>query len=356
MSEKDPKEKRLGLTEIDKKTDEKSTVIETRGLISITDLSSFMVSKPLYMPMGVDSSSVITVSSSGSDLMSPSIMEQDRKVNDLKEKLKNTIKEKELTEEELGKRNEIIKQLHKAQSLKFLLDSVTSKAHEVILHESSDLTKDFLESPTCKSFVMSIDIRRSTELMLKANSPQEFANFISGLCLDLSVIVKDNYGVYDKFTGDGILAFFPEFFSGKDAGYYVLKAASQCHKAFESHYNKSRGSFNSVLKDVGLGIGIDFGETHLVQVLGGLTVVGAPVVYACRMGSAPAGITLLNHPAYIEIAQKYGSFIQVEETELEIKHEGKTLAYKIDQSAIKYDPDMPEWLLNKSTKEKTQKK
>jgi hypothetical protein len=38
------------------------------------------------------------------------------------------------------------------------------------------------------------------------------------------------------------------------------------------------------LKDTGLGIGIDFGATRLVQMAGGLSVVGAPVVYACRLG------------------------------------------------------------------------
>jgi len=35
-------------------------------------------------------------------------------------------------------------------------------------------------------------------------------------------IVRKHFGVVDKFTGDGILCFFPEFFCGLDAGYYAL--------------------------------------------------------------------------------------------------------------------------------------
>jgi len=32
------------------------------------------------------------------------------------------------------------------------------------------------------------------------------------LCFDLETAIKDEFGVFDKFTGDGVLAFFPEIF------------------------------------------------------------------------------------------------------------------------------------------------
>jgi len=57
--------------------------------------------------------------------------------------------------------------------------------------------------------------------MLKARSPALFAGFMTQLCAALEVTIKEEYGVFDKFTGDGVLAFFPEFFSGKDAGYHA---------------------------------------------------------------------------------------------------------------------------------------
>jgi class 3 adenylate cyclase len=139
---------------------------------------------------------------------------------------------------------------------------------------------------------MSIDIRRSTELMLKARSPEEFASFITTLSTELMKIVMESYGVFDKFTGDGVLAFFPEFYSGPEAASYAIATADKCHAAFARHYRTFRKSFTSVLTEIGLGIGIDYGSVHLVQLGRGLTVVGTAVVYACRLSGAPAGGTL----------------------------------------------------------------
>ncbi|MCL2281832.1 MAG: hypothetical protein FWC26_00770 [Fibromonadales bacterium] len=59
--------------------------------------------------------------------------------------------------------------------------------------------------------IMSIDIRKSQEIMLRANTLGKWAKFISGLTDELKKIVIENYGVYDKFTDDGILAYFPVF-------------------------------------------------------------------------------------------------------------------------------------------------
>ncbi len=45
---------------------------------------------------------------------------------------------------------------------------------------------------------------------------------------------------------------------------YALKAAEECHKVFEEHYNNSRHCFNIFIKGkYGLGIGIDYGAVTL---------------------------------------------------------------------------------------------
>src|SRR5207249_2646213 len=117
--------------------------------------------------------------------------------------------------------------------------------------------------------VISIDIRRSTDLMLKARTPQDFAAFISNVSIALSRIITSNFGVFDKFTGDGMLGFFPDFYSGKDCGLRVLMAAKQCHLAFSELYRQNWASFDTVLCDIGLGIGIDFGPVNLMQIADG---------------------------------------------------------------------------------------
>jgi class 3 adenylate cyclase len=219
---------------------------------------------------------------------------------------------------------------------------VEPKAQELLF--SNQAFADLFNSKEPRNaFVLSADLRRSTTLMLKARNPELFAMFLQHFCDRLYNAVLDNHGVFDKFTGDGILAFFPEFYSGEDAGYLALKTASTCHEIFNDEYRQHRHCFSSVLSEVGLGIGIDFGPVYLVNLWGGLTVVGTPVVYACRMGNAPAGKTLLNQPAYERALEKYRALCIFKETELEVKGEGKTIAYEIELGTTAYKPEPPDW-------------
>jgi adenylate cyclase len=190
---------------------------------------------------------------------------------------------------------------------------------------------------------MSVDVRRSTELMLKARSPEAFATFTTVLCDTLIKIVFENYGVFDKFTGDGILAFFPEFFTGEDAAFRVVNTADAAHRAFKRHYDASRNLFSSVLTDTGLGIGVDYGDVSLVQIADGLTVVGTPVVYACRLSAAPPGTTLVNQPAYEVVTKTCGGVCFTSETKQEIKNESPMLAYQVRANGQNYEPKQPDW-------------
>ncbi len=243
----------------------------------------------------------------------------------------------------IAKLESSIAQLTEKERLSFLLARVNEDAQALLLH-SDRFRKRFLDLSECAAFVMSVDIRRSTELMLKARSPELFAHFITTLCKDLEEIVKAHYGVFDKFTGDGILAFFPDFFSGEDAAYYVISAADACHNLFSERYREFRSSFTAVLTNVGLGIGVDYGPAHLVQMAGGLTVVGSPVVYACRMAGALPGTTLLNQPGYEKVSERLSPHCFFRETEVDIKNEGTTLAYEVRLNRREYTPNPPGWV------------
>ena len=224
----------------------------------------------------------------------------------------------------------------------YLLSNVNEEAREKLL-QSPDFKQLFDEIRNCDSFVLSIDIRRSTELMLKASKPELFEIFIVSLCEKLSEVIVKNFGIFDKFTGDGILAFFPDFYSGEDAGLMAVQSALTCHSIFEEHYKENRKCFISVLADTGLGIGIDYGSTYKVKMNSALTVIGRPVVYACRMSNAKAGDTLLNQPAYEEIFNKYSKYFNFEEITLDIKNEGPTIGYKITSNGSEYKYSEPNW-------------
>jgi class 3 adenylate cyclase len=235
-------------------------------------------------------------------------------------------------------------ELERLTKVDFLLDSV-SDAAQAMLIRSPRLKSEFLSDAAKPLYVLAIDIRRSTELMLKAESPKAFADFITNLCGDLIGIVKSHHGVVDKFTGDGILCFFPEFFSGRDAGYLAIAAASECHDAFERHYSSAWSSFNSVLADVGLGIGVDYGACQLVQVAGALTIVGVPVVYACRLAGAPAGTTLVNQPAFKRLSSGPSSgFLTLTPTRIDVKHERALIAHTARIGRPGFVAAAPAWM------------
>jgi class 3 adenylate cyclase len=255
--------------------------------------------------------------------------------------------DKKKAAQEIDKLRGIIDELNSKQGIQHLLSSVAIDAHEKI-ESDADFRLQFTSDAEVDAFVVSVDIRRSTELMLKARSPKLFADFITTLCGDLEDIFKRNRAVVDKFTGDGILAFFPEFFSGPDAGYLALRAAKEANEAFSRRYREFRTSFTTILNDVGLGTGIDYGKVHQVRMAGALTIVGQPVVYACRMGGAPAGKILMNQPAFEVVSSRYENHTIIKETLITIKAEGDLVAYDVQLLDKEYDPQPPNWIPDRS--------
>jgi class 3 adenylate cyclase len=281
---------------------------------------------------------------------SQQIAELQRRISELRQEYSQAIADlqtergdRQALQATVEEQRRLLGELQEKQRLLFLLSSVDEGIHPQLL-TAEPVKRAFLSGGVRDSFVMSVDIRRSTELMLKAREPQRYADFIARLCDSLTRIVKQSYGVFDKFTGDGVLAFYPDFFSGPGAGFRALEAASECHRVFEKLYKDYRSCFNSILSDAGLGIGIDYGPVHLVRVSGGITVVGEAVVYACRMGGAPAGKTFINQPAYEQLSTTQAAHYSFRESEIEIKHEGRTLAYEVIDTGTPPELERPAWL------------
>lgn len=274
-------------------------------------------------------------------------------INELKRKLRDASKEIvdtetnnkeeiEVYKKSIEESKELIRQISSKQKINHILTRISEDARERLLG-STQFQELFKNTSKCDAVVVSIDIRRSTELMLKARTPELFSKFITQLSYLLSQVIISNFGIFDKFTGDGILSFFPTFYSGKDAIIRAIKASQECHKVFREHYYNSKDCFNVFIKDIGLGIGIDFGNVTLVNTENELTVVGIPVVYACRFSGADAGETILNHPAKEEILRLCPSLVTISETDILIKNEGTAIAYKVSLNDAAYNLEDPDW-------------
>lgn len=283
-----------------------------------------------------------------SNLFNPEELKLSREINEHKAEISKLQRELEKVNNDNDQRLELqkkfqeqIEELRSKQQVQHIITRIHPKAEELCLSAGNKFINNFTSGRKCQAVVLSIDIRRSTELMLRARTPIDFSNFITELTDKLEDVIKRNFGVFDKFTGDGILAFFPDFYSGKDSLLRAIKAANESHEVFKKHYSNSRHCFDVFNVNVGLGIGVDFGDVTIVNSSKELTVVGKPVVYACRMSGADAGETLLNQRAFEQLHLQAKNMFTFEETEINIKHEGNALAYKVKISKI--DLDEPEW-------------
>ncbi len=296
----------------------------------------------------LNNSKKITIKDAASGLLGISSFDSkiklEEEITSLKKQLSEAIKDgKNNTKKKELELYQLQEELTQKETINHILPRIHEKAREKLIQD--DKFKDeFKDSRICEAVVISIDIRRSTELMLKARKPELFSEFVTELTSELSNVVIRNYGVFDKFTGDGILAFFPKFYSGESAILRAIKAANECHQVFTNHYQNCRKNFNVFIKDIGLGIGMDFGEVSLVNSRNELTVVGIPVVYACRMSSAKAGDTLLNQPALEELERQSLNEVKIIESEIQIKNEGTALAFKVEILRELKDLTKPSWI------------
>jgi class 3 adenylate cyclase len=148
--------------------------------------------------------------------------------------------------------------------------------------------------------VLAADIRRSTFLMKEAVSLRRHASTLTALVDAAAAAIRHaGGGWFDKFTGDGFLAFW--LYANREWHPYIDRALSVCH-ALQQRFHEPggivddfRANSKNLPEGVGLAMGLDAGPGQLVSVANTLTVLGAPVVGAVRMvTAAQAQETLCN--------------------------------------------------------------
>lgn len=203
--------------------------------------------------------------------------------------------------------------------------------------------KVFTEPPSepLAMTILSDDIRNSTELMLRAIRPHENAEFLGKLTRRIWSVITDNLGVFDKFTGDGVLAFFPDRFTGEHSVLNAIRAGAQCIDAFDELFDLGR--YDLCPADAGLCVGLDKGPTYQTVIADGHTVVGDAVVHACRFTKGPKGKLLAGQRIHNALLGIEHTAVSLRETSITIRGMD-CFAYEVSRgTALEVLPD-PEWL------------
>jgi class 3 adenylate cyclase len=139
------------------------------------------------------------------------------------------------------------------------------------------------------------DLRMSAIVLREAVKTSLYARFIIGFTEAVRSLANESGGWFDKFTGDGFVAYWVRPV-GEDAGIDdVPEFCRAVLPAAESLIANLRRNSRNFPVGVGLSLGADSGPCELVLVGGALTLVGSPIVGATRMvAGAEANRTLVN--------------------------------------------------------------
>lgn len=160
---------------------------------------------------------------------------------------------------------------------------------------TDELLDAIIDGAPLQMFVMAADIRESTTLMKEAIRFERFAFTMDKFVTAVRRGIGAPGGWFDKFTGDGFLAYWIVQASPEDvydeafiqaAGNIVHAAHTLVDFFHRLVLEDFRSNSRNLSEGVGLSMGLDAGPGYLVQIGGELTVVGPPVVGAVRMVSA----------------------------------------------------------------------
>jgi class 3 adenylate cyclase len=145
--------------------------------------------------------------------------------------------------------------------------------------------------------VLVADIRKSSQAMIEALDPYEYASTISSFTKQARNEVRSQRGLFDKFTGDGFLAYWT--FDPRThlrTRRRALETIQAVLTAFVTDtMPRFRRNSQSLPSHLGLAFGIDEGLVHFVTIGPDLTIVGRPVVGAVRVADgATASEVLVN--------------------------------------------------------------
>lgn len=190
------------------------------------------------------------------------------------------------------------------------------------------------------TLVLVADIRRSQDLITYGLSPDFYREQMIGFLDEVRKILRDNYGIYDRFTGDGFIAYFNQYVCEQEGRDYYEMTLDACEKiqSFSERYfdNWSNQIRNIPVEPIGLSLGIDSGVVSFKDIEGQFFAIGDACVWATRMCNAgKRGEVIFNNIPYHKIAE-YGKEGFCNEIDSVTKNGESFKAYSVKPSLVTY--------------------
>lgn len=153
---------------------------------------------------------------------------------------------------------------------------------------------------TSKTIVVYGDIRRSQDLMIYTEGNDRFEERMVRFTDSIRNLLHDNVGVFDKFTGDGFLAYFNEYLCALESRDYVdcfIQFCRECMKTSQALFDEWKRCVRKLPEEeIMVSIGADVGDIYFGMQYGHLVCIGNAIVWAQRMCSAAsAGDVYVNN-------------------------------------------------------------
>ena len=168
---------------------------------------------------------------------------------------------------------------------------------------SGDPNRLLLEASENETIVVIGDIRRSQDLMMYSVDPRDFSERMVEFISQTRQLIEKYGGFFDKFTGDGFVAYFNETICLTCNVNHVESFLSFVHEELDfsrRHFASwSRSLRKLPEEDIGLAIGADLGIVEFNDLDNHLVSVGQPIVWAARMEAvARSGEVIVNNLLY----------------------------------------------------------
>ncbi|MDP2330001.1 MAG: hypothetical protein Q8M19_04805 [Reyranella sp.] len=192
---------------------------------------------------------------------------------------------------------------------------------------------DPLSPARSRTVTISLDLRRSTFAMDSATDKKAYADWMEGFVETLRRVTKENNGVFDKFTGDGVIAHFLVGEASVTGGISqdekeAVKAAVKC--GWEMIYavmhlmERLRRILSLDNAKMGPSVGLAIDDAiWSVDRRGGPIVVGRGVVQACRANAGEAGTMQMTNAAFVRLEDVIGHVAHAERVAFETKEHAK---------------------------------